>query len=244
MAPNPWKLDKPLQELDEHLENAFKRVAGIIGYQMGQDRLNTDSLSGSAKRIIDINSYSDEPFFMRIGRSVGTAVTYRPKGTISLKELGAEVLNEFFNEATGAFQSARVRLHEQAEAWLQGQGLAEDKRRAILSAADDSLLPPPREEMTRAAMPYVQQLITPGSLAIIGGFGGFGLVIATIRHPVLAAFGAVIGAGLTYYLSRGRLRTRAQKLLTNLPQDIYNLLKRAAISNQTRYQDIINKQAG
>lgn len=242
MAPSPWKLDNPCKELDEHLENAFKRVAGVIGHKMGQDRLNLDALSGSARNILDINAYQNEPFFMRIGRSVGTAASYRPKGTISLKEMAAEVLDEFYKEATGAFHAARVRLHDQAEIWLKNQGMNDDQRKAVLSAADDSLLPPPRDEMTREAMPYVKELISPGTLAIIGGFAGFGLIILTLRHPVLAFLGAVTGAGLSYYLSRKRLSTKAQNLLTRLPQDIYNLLKRTTISNQTRYQDIVNSR--
>lgn len=242
MAPSPWKLDCPCKELDERLENAFKRVAGIIGHKMQQDRMNLQVLSGSAREIVDMNLTPSEPFFMRIGRSVATAASYRPKGTIDLKELAAELLNEFYSEATGAFQAARVRLREQAGAWLEGQNVAEDQRRAILSAADDSLLPPSREDMTRAALPYIQQSITPGTLAIIGGFGGFGLIILTIRHPLLAFLGAAAGAGLAYYFSRSRLRTKAQTLLTKLPQDIYATLKQAAISNQTRYEGIVNQK--
>ena len=95
MAPSPWKLDCPCKELDEHLENAFKRVAGIIGHKMQQDRMNLKVLSGSALDIVDMNLAPTEPFFMRIGRSVATAASYRPKGTIDLKELAAEVLNEW-----------------------------------------------------------------------------------------------------------------------------------------------------
>jgi len=242
MAPT-WKLDCPCQELDEHLENAFKRVAGIIGHKMQQDRMNLQVLSGSARDIVDMNVAPTEPFFMRIGRSVATAASYRPKGAIDLKELAAELLNEFYSEATGAFQATRVRLREQAGTWLADQNVTEDQRRAILGAADDSLLPPSREDMTRAALPYIKQSITPGTLAIIGGFGGFGLIIATIRHPVLAFLGAAAGAGLAYYFGRSRLRTKAQTLLTRLPQDIYSILKQATISNQTRYQEIVNKKS-
>ncbi len=241
MTPAPWKLDEPFKELDAHLENAYKRVAGIVGFKMNQDRINLEALAGSARDIVDWNVAPTEPFFMRLGRSVHSVATYRPKGTLSLKELAAEVLDEFYREGTGAFQAVRVRLHGGAAAWLQDLGLSEERRRAVLAAAEDSLLPPSREEMTRQAMPFVQETVTPGTLAIVGGFAGFGLVIATLRHPLLAAVGAGGGAALAYYLARNRLRTRAQTLLTKLPQELYSLLRQSTVANQTRYQDIINQ---
>jgi len=243
MSPTPWQLDAPLKELDEHVENAYKRVAGIVGFKLGQDRMNLDALSGSARRIMDLNFSSDEPFFMRIGRSVGTAVTYRPKAELSLKELAAEVLGEFYSEAVGAFQDVRVRMFNESSVWLKSLGLEDERRKSILSAAEESLLPPSREDMTREALPYVKQVLTPGTWACLGGFAGFGLMIVTLRHPLFLAIGTVSGAGLSYYLARGRMRAKAQTLMVRLPQDIYNMLRRSLISNQTRYQEIINKAA-
>ena len=243
MASPQWQLDAPLKEFDEHMENAYKRVAGIAGFKMGQDRLNLDALSGSARHIMDINLNSGEPFFMRIGRSVGTAATYRPKAELSLKELAAEVLGEFHNEAVGAFQDVKVRMFRQSSDWLKERGLDDERRRSLLTAAEESFLPPSREDMTREALPYVRQLATPGTLAALGGFAGFGLMIFTLRHPLFLAIGAAGGAGLAYYLARGRLRAKARDLMVRLPQDLYNLLRRNLVSNQTRYQEIISRAA-
>ena len=243
MSPTQWHLDDPLKEFNEHLENAYKRVAGIAGFKLGQDRMNLDALSGSARHIMDLNFNSGEPFFMRIGRSVGTAASYRPKAELSLKELAAEVLGEFHNEAVGAFQDVRVRMFNESSAWLKSRGVDDERRQSLLSAAEESFLPPSREDMTREALPYVRQIISPGTLACLGGLAGFVLMIFTLRHPLFLAVGVAAGAGLTYYLARSRMRAKARDLMARLPQDLYNLLRRNLVSNQTRYQEIINKAA-
>jgi len=240
MSKDSWKLEQPLGELHSHLENAYKRVSGLIGFKMSRDRLNLDALSGSAADILDINLGSGEPFFMRLGRSLGTAVTYRPKNELSLKELAAEVLDEFYREATGAFQELKIRLRDQAGEWLEAQGVDPERRRGILEAADDSFLAPGKEEMMRQAMPYVRQRISPGTAATFGGFGGFGLLIALLRHPVMGLIGAAAGAALLYYLTRNQTRKLTLKLLSGLPQDLFNCLRRDLLANINRYEEIIN----
>ncbi|MDR2946475.1 MAG: hypothetical protein LBV79_06995 [Candidatus Adiutrix sp.] len=240
--PAQWQLENPLKELDERLENAYKRASGLAGLKLGRDRLNMDALSGSAGQILDINT-SGEPFFMRIGRSVGAVAGYRPKDELSLKELAAEVLGEFHGEAAGAFQEARARMFRESSAWLTEHGLDDERRQQLLSAAEEAFLPPSREDMTRAALPYVGQMARPGTWAGFGGLAGFGLMIFTLRHPIFLALGAAAGAGLSYYLARGRTRARAQTLMLKLPQDLYNLLRRDLIANQTRYQEIVNRAA-
>ena len=241
MTPTPWKPVDPFRELDEHLENAYKRVAGVLGFKMGQDRLNLDALSGTARNILDIGTDRSEPFFMRVGQSLGAAVSYRPKDELSLKELAAEVLEEFHREALGAYQELRVRLRDQAGAWLNGRAAEPERCQALLAAADGAWLPPAKEEMFRSAQAYVAERVSPGTLAICGGFAGFGLVIATLRHPVLAAIGAVGGAAILYYLARRRNRAKAQALLTRLPQELYNCLRRGLSANVSRYEEIINR---
>lgn len=239
-----WKPDDPFKELNEHLENAYKRVAGVVGFQMNVDRLNLDALSGSARKIVELNFSGTEPLFLRLGRSLEEAVGYRPQGDLSLKELAAEVLSEFHQEAVGAFQACRLRWFDEASTWLAARGMDEGRRRIILAAAEETFLPPSREEMTREALPLVKQGPTPGTLAMVGGFAGFGLAFLLFRHPLFAIIGAAAGAGLVYYLARNRLRTRARTLLTRLPQDLYRLLKRGLVTNQSRYQDIVNQDLG
>lgn len=243
MAAGEWQLESPFKELDEHLENAYKRVAGLADFKLGQDRLNRDALSSSARQIMDITCNSGEPFFMRIGRSVGTAASYRPRHGISLKELAAEVLGEFHNEAVGAFSDVKLRLYNESSAWLKAQGLDDERRQAALTAAAESFLPPPREEMTRAALPYVNEGWAPSTWAGLGTFAGALAMLFTLRHPLFLAIGAGGGAGLCYYLARGRMATKAQTLMVALPQDTYNLIRRALVSNQTRYQEIVNNAA-
>lgn len=242
MASDKWKIQTTVKELDEHLENAYKRISGLVGFNLGRDRMNLEALSESAKDVLD-NLAAPGPLFMRIGGGLGAAAGCRPKTDLSLKEMAAEILNEFYSEATGAYQAARLRLRNEAEAWLKSRGVDEDSRRAALAAADDSLISPSREDMTRAAVGYVKELVSPGTAGIVGGFCGFGLVIATLRHPVIAVLGAVIGAAVLYYLVRKHLRSKTGLLLTRLPQDLYTLLKRAFIVNQERYEEIINKAA-
>jgi len=243
MASSPWKFSTPLKELDEALDNAYKRVEGFVGFKLGRDRLNLDALSGSARDIMDINLDRQGSSWTRLGQSLGQAAGYRPKDELSLKELAAEILEEFYQAAMGGYQSARVRLAGEAEAWLKERGLDDEKRRFILTAAEETFLPPPKEEMTRAALPYVKQLLAPSSLAIIGGFAGFGLMILTLRHPVLAAVGAVAGAALAYYFGRKKMRSQARDLLAGLPADLYNTLRRGLVSNESRYEDIVNQAA-
>lgn len=151
MASDKWKSASTVQELDTHLENAYKRVSGIVGYKMGQDRMNLETLSESAKSALE-NLATPGPMFMRIGSGLGAAVGCRPKTELSLKELAAEVLSEFFSEATGAFQAARLRLRREADEWLKSRGVEESSRKAALTAADESLLGPSKEDMTRAAL--------------------------------------------------------------------------------------------
>lgn len=242
MAADKWKSSSTVKDLDEHLENAYKRVSGIVGFKLGQDRMNLETISESAKNVLE-NLATPGPLFMRIGGGLGAAADCRPKTELSLKELAAEVLNEFFSEATGAFQAARLRLHNEADDWLKSRGVEENVRKAALTAADESLLGPSREDMTRAALAYVQEGINPGTAGIVGGFGGFGLIVATLRHPVLAIAGAVLGAGILYYLARKRLRVKTMTLLTRLPQDIYKIFRSLFIANQERYQDIISQAA-
>lgn len=235
-----WKFSDPLKELDEALDNAYKRVESFVGFKLGRDRINLDALSGSAQDILDINLGRQGPAFMRISQSIGQAAGYRPKDALSLKELAAEILEEFYQSSVGGYQAARLRQHQEAEAWLVAQGRDEESRRTILAAAEEAFLPPPKEEMTREALPYVKEFLSPSSLAIAGGFGGFGLVILTLRHPLLAAVGAAAGAALAYYFGRKQMRNKARALLAGLPKDLYNTLRRNLVSNQARYEDIVN----
>ena len=243
MSKDLWKLTTPLAELDEHLSNAYKRIEGIVGFKLGQDRINLDALSSSAREIVNTHLYPEEPFFMRVGRSISTAASYRPKNELSLKELAAEILSEFYNEGTGAYQAVKSRLYDEAGSWLKSRGVDDERRRAALKAAEDSFLPPAKEDMTRQALPHVKQIATPGTLSCIGIFVGLALGIAAMKHPVAGGISGLICGALTYYLARKHLRTKAGALMIKLPQDLYSLLRLNLISNQTRYEEIVNNAA-
>ena len=238
MPATVWQLENPLRELDEHLGNAYKRVSGLIGFKLGQDRLNLDALSGSARDIMETNFSAAMPGFMRLGRSITSAITYRPDHELSLKEMAAEILSEFYNEALGAFQANRLRLNDGARAFLQD--VPEERRGAILAAAEETFRLPAKEDMMREAEPLVKEGITPGTAACLGLFAGLGLGLAVFRHPLFGGIGAVIGMALAYYLIRSRMRGKAQNLLGLLPQRLYSQLRGALVANQTRYQEIVN----
>jgi len=242
MANPVWKLADPLKELDEHLENAYKRVEGIIGFQVSRDRFNTDTLSGIGRDMLD-NGLSPGPLFMRIGAGARSALGYRPKNALSLKELAADILNEFYSEALAAFQSNKVRLYKEAESFLEKNLNSPSARQAALEAAEKSFLDLSREDMTKAAMPHVKETMSAGTVGIIGGFAGLGLGIAIFKHPLFGIIGALIGAAVSYSMARDRGRKKAQEVLLILPKDLYTLFKAALTANQSRYQDIINSAA-
>ncbi|UQZ89887.1 hypothetical protein C4J81_11960 [Deltaproteobacteria bacterium Smac51] len=236
-----WQPQSNLPELDSRLENAFKRVSGLAGFRIGQDRMNTDALRSTAANIVDVSVSGAGPFFMRLGQSLGSACSYRPKGQISLKEIAAEVLNEFYNEGVAAFQAAKISLHTSAAKYLTEAGMDESSRNAVLESVDKSFMDPSREEMTMAAMPYVNVTITPGTLACIGLVAGMALGLVALRHPLFMLIGGIIGGGGAYCVARSKLREKAGTLLTRLPQDIYTILRQNLIANETRYIDLVNQ---
>lgn len=236
----PWQPESNLPELDSRLENAFKRVSGLAGFRIGRDRLNTDALGGTAASIIN-NFTEGGPFFMRVGQSLGQAASYRPKGQISLKEIAADVLGEFYNEAVAAFQAAKIKLHNSAAQYLSERGLDESSRQALLEAVDKSFMEPSREEMTLAAMPYVKIMATPGTAACFGLAGGMVLGLAILRHPIFMGIAGLLAGGVAYSIARRKQREKAAHLLARLPQDLYSLLRQNLIANETRYKELLNQ---
>lgn len=236
----PWQAESNLSELDSRLENAFKRVSGLVGFRVGQDRMNTDALSSTASSMVD-GFLECGPMFMRVGQSISQAAGYRPKGQISLQEIAADVLTEFYNEGVAAFQAAKIALHASAEKYLTERGLDEASRHAILDSVDKSFMEPSREEMTLAAMPYVKVLATPGTVACIGLIAGMALGLLALRHPLFMAIGGLIVSGVSYSIARSKLRDKASTLLARLPRDIYTLLRQTLISNESRYTELINQ---
>ena len=238
MPSGNWQLENPLKELNEHLGNAHKRVAGIIGFRLGQDMLNLDALSGSVRNIVETDFSGGLPGFVRLGRSITSAVTYRPKYELSLKELAAEILTEFYTEAVGAFQANRLRLNEGARALLVN--MPEERRQAVLNAADEIFMPPTKEDMMREAESLIKEGLTPGTAACLGLFAGMALGIAVFRHPLFGGIGGIAGTAISYFLARSRMRKKAVNLLGVLPQQLYSKLRATLVANQANYQEIVN----
>jgi hypothetical protein len=204
--------------------------------------MNTDALKSTAASVVDnLTNAELGPFFMRLGQGLGQAAGYRPKGQISLKEIAADVLSEFYDEALAAFQAAKISLRSSANQFLSEQGLEEGARTAILDTVDKAFTDPSREEMTRAAIPHTNLAVTPGTVACFGLIAGMALGLIALRHPIFMAACGIIASGLSYSVARGKLRDKAAKLLTHLPQDIYNLLRHSLIANETRYIELVNQ---
>ena len=241
MAETAWKFEAPLKELEPGLEAAAKRAAGLAHFHIGQDRLNTDSLAGSAEGVADNLSRSGL-FSLPLIRSVLGLLSYQPKAEVSLQELAADILDEYHKEATNAFQAARARFEDQAGNRLNSLKMDEAGRQAVLSELETVWLPPPSHAMMEAARPYVKERFRPDTKAVIGGLLGLGLVFLLLRHPLLAALGGGIGAGVSYYLARLRRRQMARLLLANLSQDLGGLLLQALLGNVERGQDLVNQK--
>ena len=240
MPYSPWKSELTLEELDTHLENAYRRLAGVIGFNLNQDRGNTNLLKDSASQALEAGLDTPGPWFLKLGRGVLELGGYRPAGGVSLKDVSAEVMREFFSEGNTAYQLAKAALYADAARYMREQGIAEHLSQSILKAADDSFVLPSKDAFTQVALPLIGEGPSPATVSALAGIGGFAITIVAVRAAVLGALVGVLAAGVVYYMARGRLRARAERLLHRLPKNLYSLLVTGLKSNARRYEDVVN----
>lgn len=236
----PWKPELTLEELDRHLENAYRRLAGAIGFTLSQDRVNTNSLKTAAGQALETGLDTAGPWFLKIGRGVLEMGGYRPAGGVSLKDISAEILREFFAEGNTAYQLAKAALYADAASHFHTQGISEQVSLPILQAADASFTFPSRDAFTQEALPLIGQGPSPAAMASMAGVAAFVAVIVVTRAAVLGLLVGVLAAGVAYYMARGRLRSRAERLLFLLPKNLYSLLVTGLNANARRYEAVVN----
>ena len=73
------------KDLDARLENAFRRVAGSIGFALDRDRCNTMTLKNTAADAMDAG-LEGGPLFMRLGRGLMELGSYTPGAHLSLQD--------------------------------------------------------------------------------------------------------------------------------------------------------------
>lgn len=239
-----WHPEIDLKILDQHLELAFKRVCGVVGSKMFTDSDASFTFKEAASNVFtSARDRESGPFFMGLGQGILKEIcSWKAKKAVSLKELAAEILGEFYEASQTAFETTRLRLHDQAEIYLTENisGLDQVRRKRILAAADKTFLPPSREEMTKAALPYVHQFMTPATMA--GLACGLGIIVLffTLRHPLVVGIGnLLIGAGV-YWYGRDLVCNRAAKLLETLPKNLYDMIRQTLVENHNNYRDMVN----
>lgn len=227
------------KDLDDRLENAFRRVAGSIGFALDRDRCNTMTLKNTAADAMDAG-LEGGPLFMRLGRGLMELGSYSPGAHLSLQDIAGEILREFYAEGTAAYQAAKSALYAGALRHTRNCGLSEEESRPILDSAEAAFSPPSKDAFTQQAMLLVRQPLSLVSQAFLGAGAGFILCIMLVRLPHLAAIGAAIAGGITYYICRNRLRARSEGLLRQLPRQLYDLLHTGLNTNTRRYADTVN----
>lgn len=235
-----WIPESVREELDKRMENAFRRVSGSIGYDISFDGGRSRALKDTASDVLKTGMESVGPMFLRMGRGLYEAKGLKTGPGLSLREIAGEILKEFFDEGSTAFQVGRNSLYADALRHVRGLGVDADHAKAVLSAADGTFVMPSREEFTQAAMPLCSQSFAPSTLAIVGAVAGFAPAVFLLRAPVLAVIGALAVGGLGFYIGRGRQRSAAAAMIQRLPRILYDLLLSGLNANTSRYADTVN----
>ena len=226
--------------LDERMDNAMRRVSGSIGMDITVDKGRMRTLKDTAADALEAGTRSLGPLFMRVGQGVFEAGFCKVGQSLDPKEVGAEILYEFHTEALAAFQAARAALYSEAETWLRGRSVSEDRCRAVLAAADGGFVPPDKELFTKVGLPFVKTIATPFTQAFLAGIAGFVCVFALTRAPHLGIFSGAVLGGAGYYFARRRVRARCEKILLLLPRNLYQMLATEWNSNIRRYAETVN----
>ena len=229
------------EDFNRRMENAYRRISGSIGHELSQDRGNTRQFKDSAAEALNSGfDYRNGPLFMRVGKGALAMSSYRPGGTVELKECAGEILREFYEEGASAFQAAKAALGVEADTFLQQCAVAPERISPVLAAAGDTFLFPDKEEFTKIGLEYCAEATSPATLAALAGVAGFAPVLMLLRSPVLAGILGVCAAGAAYCYFRAKRRNRAETMLNMLPRRLYDVLQGALKTNVRRYSETVN----
>lgn len=238
-----WKAENITAELDTRLDNAFKRVSGSIGYDISYDGGRSKAMRDTVSSVVQAGMDTPGPLFLRLGSGLLEGNGLNIGSGVSPRDVAAEIMQEFYSEGNAAFQTVKAAFYASAAQHLKSSGLEADARENILAAAGSAFSAPVKDEFMLAAKPLCEQALSPSSILCIGGVLGFILPLVLIRVPHIAVAGALIGAGLGYYMGRNRQRVVAARVAQRLPRILYDLLQRKLLSNSAKYENIVNSSA-
>lgn len=235
-----WTPALGTQDLESRLENALRRAAGSVGYEISLDRSRTNTLKDSAAAALHDTVLQPGPLFANLGLHLASAGTLPSAPDMSLKDMAGDIMYEFYSESTAAFSLGLTELAAEAETWLRAKGLDEDRLRSVLGAAEKSYILPDKDRFSREAMPFVHEGLSMMGCVVLGGLAGLALGLVLIRAPHVALVCALAGGGTGWYLGKSRRRVRAQRLVAHLPRALAHLLFTQWKSNFQRYAEIVN----
>ncbi|CAK7065634.1 MAG: hypothetical protein DELT_01640 [Desulfovibrio sp.] len=235
-----WTPELDTQILDERMDNAMRRASGSVGMDIAFDKGRMRALKDTAANALDAGAGSAGPLFMRVGKGLFEAGTCKIGDSLNPKDIGGEILAEFYAEANAAFQAGKAALGKEAQAYLEARAVPEERRATLLAAADAAFAAPDKEMFTKVGLPFVRSVAAPSTQAVLGGLAGFLCFFLLLRSPHLAFFSGVLVGGGSYYLSRSRIRKRCEDLLNFLPRNIYEMLATEWNAGIRRFAETIN----
>lgn len=238
---NHWTPKINTHDLETRLENALRRALGSVGFEIDLDRARMSTLKDTALDALNEGMAQSGPLLARMGTILTAAGSVSVGPNLSLKDLAGDIMYEFYTESTAAFSLGLVELSTEAEGWLKAHGVAEDRVRSVLDAAEKSYCLPDKEQFSREALPFVHEGLSLVSSTGLGTLTGLALGIVLTRAPHIGILGAFAGGGLGWYLARNRRRAKSQRLVRHLPRVLAKALFTQWNSNLNRYAEIINK---
>jgi hypothetical protein len=235
-----WQPAVTTELLDKRLDNALRRAAGSIGFDISMDRGRMRTLTETAESALNAGLQTPGPLFMRVGSGLFAAGGMKMGESLDPGEAVAEILYEFHTEAVAAFQTLKTSLYADALAHMQGGNLNESHRAAVLAAADNDFAAPEKEQFTKVGLPFIKTGMPPSTQAILGGIAGFVCALLLTRAPIAGLLaGAAAGVG-AYSFARRRIRRKCERLLWALPRNLYSMLATDWNAGIRRYADIVN----
>lgn len=235
-----WTPSLDTKILDDRMDNAMRRASGSVGMDISFDKGRMRTLKETAADAVDAGMSSVGPLFMRVGQGLFEAGTCKIGDSLNPKNVGGEILAEFFTESNAAFQAGRAALNKEAREFLEKREIPEAQRETLLAAADAAFMPPDKENFTKVGLPFVKSVAVPSTQAMVGGLGGFLCFFLLLRSPHLAFFSGVLVGGGAYYLSRSRIRKRCEDILRHLPRHLYEMLATEWNAGIRRFAETIN----
>ena len=239
-----WTPQICMEELEKRMENALRRVSGSIGFDIDCDKSRVRSISDSAGRAFDTMNDGSGPWFMRVGLGLLEAGSFKLGPGLSLKDMGAEILREFYNEGNAAFSLAQTALAAEARAYLQSLGHDDAYTLGLLEKAGQSFCMPDKELFTREAMPYVKESVSPAGWACMGALAGLAGGIALTRVPHVGVGLGLITGIAAFFAAKKSTHRRSEALIRQLPRKLYQILATEWNANIRRYADAVNAALG